>query len=229
MLRNFLAEGLAARQPCSWAAPSSLSEDQLWLPQQSAQQSAQQKQSSQPGQSSAAANGLPQQPACSSAPSDGVQDESSPGQQQDHLRIAWQYRRYMVGRADAAHAPHPAHSRASQCVFIDITKSLNNQIAMTNGRAFCAALALGVFLGDSWTCSRHKFGVQSRRSPANSRSACEKVFSSFQVPLNRQSICTGTTERCRLCLRWQQPPQLQAGATASTSADRSRLQRRRQA
>jgi PAXNEB protein len=107
LLRYFLAEGAAASHACCWAAPADLQDDQLWLPQQTALPHQQRQ------QEPAAANGIcPCQPQ-----SEGAEGNPQPQpQQQDHLRIAWQYRRYMGGRADAAHAPHPAHQNAfSRC------------------------------------------------------------------------------------------------------------------
>lgn len=116
LLRYFLAEGVAAGHACRWAAPSTLPDDQLWLPQPSVQQPGQQPKH---GSAAAVAAGDQQQPEQSSAashrpgPQQGPQQHNEQGQnegrpqQADHLRIAWQYRRYMGGRADAAHAPHP--------------------------------------------------------------------------------------------------------------------------
>jgi PAXNEB protein len=101
LLRYFLAEGVAAGHACHWAAQAGSPGDHLWLPQQSAPH----KQ-----QGPAPVNGSCQHQPHRAAITGG--GSSPQHQQQDHLRIAWQYRRYMGGRADAAHAPHPAQQAA---------------------------------------------------------------------------------------------------------------------
>ena len=84
LLRYFLAEGVAVGHACHWAAPAAVPDDDLWLPQPA--QARQGAEASQP----------------------------LPEPQQDHLRIAWQYRRYMNGTVHAANAPHPQQQQADK-------------------------------------------------------------------------------------------------------------------
>jgi len=94
LLRYFLAEGAAAGQACHWAAPADAADgtgEEAWLP----------------------ALVLPPKPGSHLQAS-----EAAAPQQEDHLRIAWQYRKYMNGGVNAANARHPPQHQPNRCAHL---------------------------------------------------------------------------------------------------------------